>query len=68
MEQIAANVVLGASLVWSAKILSGGFQRGMERAGMQTIDHMREHGPHVVFPAKPLNNDGQWPVGKGKSA
>ncbi|PNW72758.1 hypothetical protein CHLRE_15g641282v5 [Chlamydomonas reinhardtii] len=25
---------------------------GLERAGLQTVQHMQEHGPHVSSPAK----------------
>lgn len=62
MENVAGNLVLGVALVWSAKIVA----RGMERAGIQTLDHMREHGPHVVVPAKSLKSDmpGQGQTGK----
>lgn len=62
MENVAGNLVLGVALVWSAKIVA----RGTERAGIQTLDHMREHGPHVAFPAKPFKSDmpGQGQTGK----
>lgn len=56
MEDLAASVVLGASLVWSATILSAGLSVGLERVGVQTIDHWREHGPRVVCAARPQGN------------
>lgn len=44
----ASAVILAAGIVGGCVILKS----GLERVGIQTLDHARQHGPHFVFPAK----------------
>ena len=51
MECLAASLILGGAFIWTGKLVKS----GLERTGIETIEHMREHNPHmdISFPVSP---------------